>query len=137
MAALEALNRQLADPNNIFPGEVINLPNNPSAPVQNGFTAEYTVKSGDTLNEIADAFGLSLSDLIAANPQISDPDSIFPGQEINIPSSRVFTYSVASGNTLYAISQAFGISLDSLIAANPQITNPNLIFPGQVINIPV
>jgi len=45
----------------------------------------YTVKSGDTLWDIAKARGISLQSLIAANPQISNPDLIYPGQNINIP----------------------------------------------------
>ena len=47
--------------------------------------ATYTVRPGDTLSGIAERFGVSLDALIAANPQISDPDRIFPGQVINIP----------------------------------------------------
>lgn len=52
---------------------------------------------------------------------------------------------VVSGDTLGAIAQQMapgqpiwgpGGSLEKLLAANPQITNPNLIFPGQVINNP-
>lgn len=46
---------------------------------------QYTVKSGDTLSAIAASFGVSLLDLIEANPQIADPDLIFPGDVINIP----------------------------------------------------
>ncbi len=45
----------------------------------------YTVKSGDTLWDIARAHGVSLQSLIAANPQIANPDLIYPGQKINIP----------------------------------------------------
>lgn len=45
----------------------------------------YTVKRGDTLGGIARRFGVSLSDLVEANPQITDPDLIFPGQVIEIP----------------------------------------------------
>ena len=48
----------------------------------------YVVQPGDTLSGIADRFGVSLSDLEAANPQIVDPNTIFPGQVINIPSSE-------------------------------------------------
>lgn len=47
-----------------------------------------------------------------------------------------FIYTVQSGDTLFLIAQRFNVSLDSLIAANPQIANPNLIFPGQRICIP-
>lgn len=47
----------------------------------------YTVKSGDTLSKIAIANGLSLNDIVAANPQIKNPDRIEIGQEINLPQS--------------------------------------------------
>jgi len=43
------------------------------------------VQAGDTLSDIAQRFGVGLQALIAANPQISNPDRIFPGQVINIP----------------------------------------------------
>ena len=47
-----------------------------------------------------------------------------------------FIYTVQRGDTLFLIAQRFGISLDSIIAANPQIANPNNIFPGQQICVP-
>jgi spore coat assembly protein SafA len=43
------------------------------------------VQRGDTLSGIAERFGVSLSDLEKANPQITNPDLIFPGQVIIIP----------------------------------------------------
>lgn len=46
-------------------------------------------------------------------------------------------YTVQSGDTLYLIARRFGVTLDALIAANPGIRDPNLIYPGQVITIPV
>jgi len=46
-------------------------------------------------------------------------------------------YTVQAGDTLFFIAQKSGVTLDALIAANPQIEDPGLIFPGQVINIPV
>ncbi|WP_051688121.1 SafA/ExsA family spore coat assembly protein [Desulfofalx alkaliphila] len=46
-------------------------------------------------------------------------------------------YTVQAGDTLFRIAQGFGVSLDQLIAANPQIRDPNIIMPGQIINIPV
>jgi LysM repeat protein len=45
-------------------------------------------------------------------------------------------YRVRSGDTLSEIAQAKGVSLQALIQANPQISNPNLIHPDQVITIP-
>lgn len=46
------------------------------------------------------------------------------------------TYTVMPGDTMWQIATKQGISLSSLLAANPQITNSTLIFPGQTINIP-
>jgi len=43
-------------------------------------------------------------------------------------------YTVVSGDSMWQIAQDAGISLSTLIKLNPQIANPNLIYPGQVIN---
>jgi predicted chitinase len=45
----------------------------------------YIVRSGDTLSSIAARHGMPFKDLLQANPQIKDPDSIHPGEPINIP----------------------------------------------------
>lgn len=45
-------------------------------------------------------------------------------------------YTVMSGDTMFLIAQCFGVPLDQLIAANPHITNPDLIYPGDVVCIP-
>ena len=46
------------------------------------------------------------------------------------------TYVVVAGDTLTCISKCAEVGLWALIAANPQIEDPDLIFPRQVINIP-
>lgn len=46
------------------------------------------------------------------------------------------TYKVKKGDTLSKIAKAHKVTLKKLIAANPQIKNPDLIYPNQVINIP-
>lgn len=45
---------------------------------------KYVVKEGDTLADIADAFGVTVADLIAAN-NLTNPDVIVVGQELIIP----------------------------------------------------
>jgi len=93
---------------------------------------------------IAQRFGVSLNALIAANPQIPNPNLIFPEQRVCVPrvsappgcppgSTR---YTVQPGDSMFTIARRFGVSLDALIRANPQISNPSLIFPGQQLCIP-
>lgn len=45
-------------------------------------------------------------------------------------------YTVQSGDTMWKIAVKYQIGISELIKANPQLSNPNLIRPGQVINIP-
>lgn len=46
-------------------------------------------------------------------------------------------YTVQKGDSMFSIAQRFGVSLDALIAANPHITNPKLIFPGDILCVPL
>lgn len=46
------------------------------------------------------------------------------------------THTVRKGDTLWGIAKQYGVELAALIQANPQIKNPNLIYPGEAVNIP-
>ena len=46
------------------------------------------------------------------------------------------TYTVAAGDSLWKIAVRYEIGLSELKTANPQIQNYDLIYPGQIINIP-
>ncbi|MGB4637026.1 MAG: LysM peptidoglycan-binding domain-containing protein, partial [Limnochordia bacterium] len=105
----------------------------------------YTVQPGDSMFLIAQRFGVSLNALIAANPQITNPNLIFPGQIVCVPivsqppggcPPGTFAYTVRPGDTMFNIARRFGVSLDALIRANPQIPNPNQIRPGQIVCVP-
>lgn len=45
----------------------------------------YIVKKGDSLWKIAVKYQVGLSEIIASNPQIKNPDLIYPYQKINVP----------------------------------------------------
>ena len=45
------------------------------------------------------------------------------------------TYTVVRGDTMWAIAARNGMTLYELIAKNPQIKNPNLIYPGDILNL--
>ena len=44
----------------------------------------YTVKEGDTLSAIADRYNTSTVKLVLLNPQIKDPNLIYPGDLIRL-----------------------------------------------------
>lgn len=46
------------------------------------------------------------------------------------------TYTVKSGDTLWKISKRYRIGLTEIISANPQFENPDLIYPGNQVNVP-
>ena len=54
----------------------------------------HTVQSGDTMWKIAVKYQAGVSEIINANKQISNPNIIYPGQKINIPSLSIATASV-------------------------------------------
>lgn len=113
----------------------------------------YTVKQGDTLQSIADQFGLSLSELAGANPQLIQPNMVLkiPAAvtDITIPTDGGATdmvpnggtpateknYTVKSGDTLSGIALKFGTTY-GLIAQFNGIAPPYIIHPGQVLKIP-
>jgi|FLYL01.1.fsa_nt_gi LysM repeat protein len=99
----------------------------------------YTVKPGDTLSGIAALYGVTVEVLAQVNG-IADPDVIFPGQVLQIPGNgtRVAgasTYVVQPGDTVSAIAQRFGITVEALSAANG-LADPDLIVAGQTLEVP-
>ena len=46
------------------------------------------------------------------------------------------THKVVSGDTMWKIAVKYQVGISEIISANPHISNPNLIYPGQSINIP-
>lgn len=98
----------------------------------------YRIVAGDTLSGIAARFGTTTAALASANG-IANPDLIYAGQVITVPSGGTSTvsatsgsYTVRQGDTLSGIAAQFGTSVSALAAAN-HIANPNFIYPGEVI----
>lgn len=101
-----------------------------------GGSGDYTVRSGDTLSAIAQAHGVSTSALIAANPQISNPNLIRPGEQVHIPGGggNSASYTVQAGDTLSGVAARYGVDWHDLARANG-LSDPNLIRPGQELTI--
>ena len=94
----------------------------------------YTVKSGDTLFEIAKMYQVPVDVITRAN-RLSDPNTIFVGQVLRIPQSlRPLWYMVRYGETLYTIAKRFFTTVDNIVALN-SLANPDVIYPGDRIRI--
>ncbi|MCQ2969358.1 MAG: LysM peptidoglycan-binding domain-containing protein [Clostridium sp.] len=93
------------------------------------------MEDGDTLSSIAVKFSTTVADLVSLN-NISNPNLIYVGQILSIPSSGNIsrTYTVQSGDTLSSIATKFGTTVANLVSLN-NISNPNLIYVGQVLYI--
>ncbi len=96
--------------------------------------ASYMVKPGDSLWKIATANGTTVTELKSWNGLSSD--FIYPNQKLHIP-VKSFDYITQSNDTMWIISNKFGIPLSALINANPQIWNPNNIWGGLNVHIPI
>ncbi len=95
----------------------------------------YVVRSGDTLWNIARRYGVSAEELAEVN-QLQNPALLSVGQALLIPREDA-QYTVRQGDTLWAIARRYGLSLSCLLGANPQITNPDHIRPGQILRLPL
>ncbi len=62
-------------------------------------TTIYTVRRGDTLRSIAARFGVTIAAILGANPQIGNPDQIYVGQQITIPTGGGTNPPPAAGTT--------------------------------------
>ncbi len=78
---------------------------------------------------------LHITALPAATETPTPDPSPAPPVEMPTATPAVTAYTVVEGDTLWDIAVRFGLSLDALIAANPQI-NPDVLSLGAVLNIP-
>ena len=51
-------------------------------------------------------------------------------------SAASLTHTVSKGDTMWKLAVKYQVGTSEIIEANPQISNPNLIYPGQVLTIP-
>lgn len=125
----------LANPNRIFVGQVLTIPGENGSPDRT-----HTVAWGDTLGTIAFEYSTTVSHISAANG-IANPNRIYPGQVLLIPTGSVTapsanprTHTVRAGESLATIASRYGVSVEQIREANG-ITNANLIFVGSTLAI--
>lgn len=97
-----------------------------------GETIAYTVKEGDTLYRLAQAFSVSPRAIIEAN-ELQAPYHLTSGQKLAIPRARVHT--VAEGDTLYRIAQRYNVSQEELVRLN-NLKDTASLEPGRKLRLP-
>lgn len=118
----------------------------------------YTVVSGDTLEKIAAQYSSGVCNIAEAN-DLTNPDFLSIDQVLAVPTNvcqanidndtcRIVagtatcvtdgeaTHTIVAGDTFFLIASELGITLDSLVAANPGV-DASALEIGQVIAVPV
>ena len=110
------------------------------------FSISHVVQKGETLYGLSRKYGLSVSELCAANG-MSTNEVLKTGQVLEIPQKnaeksvnkeqiqKTDSYTVQKGDTLYSISRKFGISVETLSILNKM--SGTEIQIGQVISVPL
>jgi LysM repeat protein/ABC-type branched-subunit amino acid transport system substrate-binding protein len=109
----------------------------------------HTVAPGHTLFSIARAYDVTQEDIIRHNP--SSAAGLLAGQELKIPDKAAaphattpkttaiegfLIHTVAAGETLFGISRKYGVPVQSIINANPQVQSFDNLQVGQELRIP-
>ncbi len=127
----------IANPNSIRVGQQLTLPGAGTSVT----TVEHIVKPGENLFRIALMYNTTVEAIAAANG-IVNPSYIWVGQRLLIPQGTGTPptgtgryHVVQPGETLYSIALRYGTTTAAIAVAN-DLSNPNLIYPGQTLSIP-
>lgn len=154
--SIVSLNPFIKNPNLIYPGQVLTISSDSSNSNNSSSGSNittYTVKKGDTLSHIALRYGTTVNSIVLLNPFIKNPNLIYPGQVLTIKLNNAsystsnnsfvegtnacgkFSYKIRYGDTLSQIAQRYKTTVSTLATLN-NISNPNVIYAGQIILIP-
>ena len=140
----------LRDPKDLWAGSRIVVPGasgggGGSASGSGGGAGNYTVKSGETLSEIAERYGVSVQRLMQLNG-LRDAKDLWAGSRIVVPGasnagSRSATpsrtakqHTVQSGETLSEIADRYGLSVERLVALNG-LSKPDELMVGTTLKL--
>jgi len=122
--------------------EIPNIPDdNSNSGNNNESYMTITIQYGDTLSELAIEYNTTVARLVELN-NISNPNLIYAGNTLIVPTSGSSgntgtntIYVVQYGDTLSQIALDYGTTISAIASIN-NISNVNLIYVGQILNIP-
>lgn len=146
---LMALNG-LTDKNHLAVGQTLRVRGIPTKQSTENLQ-NYTVKSGDTLSEVAQRFNISQSTLMALNG-LTNRNVIVPGQILRLtsdstsgaeksvsatktPDFETEIYAVKKGDSLISIANRYGIGLSELLAIN-DVRRRDVLRVGYELKVP-
>lgn len=92
-------NPQISDPNQLTVGQKVKIPAEPiQVPNNDQIIHKHVVKQGDSLWKLSKAWGVTLKDMIDANPQLKNPNALLVGEVVNIPKVGGVTAESVDGN---------------------------------------
>ncbi len=123
---------------------------------------EHTVRSGETLSDIAIRYGVRSDSIVKAN-ELKSPDRLASQQLLLVPNSNdsveatleevrtrkariaekldqakplhVTTYIVGPGDSLWSIANRFNVEIDTIFGSNA-LKDPDVLKPGAALRIP-
>jgi LysM repeat protein len=97
---------------------------------------DYIIKPGDTLDHLALRFNTSVEDIRNLNPEII-PENLRVYTKIKInPPSDLHLHHIKWGDTLWKIAREYGFTVKNIADKN-FVSNPDLIYAGDVLVIPI
>jgi len=156
--ALAQINN-ISDPSTIYVGQRLLVPA-PGATPEPVNMVMHIVQPGESLDSIAQLYGLSVDDLKAKN-HITDDKSFYVGQLLDVSADVVATpeatpeatesapvttdspsvpdalvvHTVARGETMFLIARQYGVTVNAIVQAN-HIASADVIYAGQDLVIP-
>jgi LysM repeat protein len=138
---------------NIYNGMLEELYKFAGAKIPDQKPKTHTIKKGDSFESIANDYGVTVRELVSANPQLlitgdkltipvavaipqeGASSSTTTGTGTSTPTTPQRTYTVKAGDTLSGIAVKYATTVAAIASAN-NITNINNIKVGQVLTIP-
>jgi len=107
------------------------LPTKPDAPLA---IRSYVVEDGDTVRTIAQQFGVTNETIIWEN-DLTDPDILQVGQELEILPFSGLIHEVRPGDTVASVANSYDALVTDVISAN-RLSDPYVIVVGQKLAVP-